>query len=291
MGRLTALSSGLASRAVPVSAGLRDRAVPVASAVRDRSAPVASALRERSAPVASALRAGAAARPARSGPWQLPVAAVLGYLIGTTPSADVATRLATGGTVDLRGIGSGNPGGANASTVLGPRWGAVVIGADIAKGAVASAVGRAVAGGAGASVAGAASVVGHCFPVWKGGRGGKGVSASVGQCLATFPAYFPIDLGVAAMTSTARWRGRAEAATLVSSVLWVMSGALWWRRRWPNLWGPEPTVVLPLANLASSLVIAYRFWTVPNPTLPPRGPSGPAEREAQGQGGPAERDG
>ncbi len=202
---------------------------------------------------------------------RLTAAAAAGYLIGTTPSASLAARLATGGAVDLRAAGSGNPGGANAYTVLGPRWGYAVIGADIAKGAVAAALGRAVGGGAGSNVAGAASVVGHCLPVWTGGRGGKGVGASVGQCLATFPAYFPFDLAVAGLTSTPRWRARARAATLVSSVLWVTFGALWWRKRWPNLWGPAPTVALPLANLASSAVIAYKFFSVPDPTLPPKG--------------------
>ncbi len=204
--------------------------------------------------------------------WRLPAAAALGYLVGTMPSADVVTRLATGGTVDLRNSGSGNPGGANAYAVLGPRWGVVVIGADIGKGAAASVLGRAVGGGAGSCAAGAASVVGHCFPVWKGGRGGKGVGASVGQCLVTFPAYFPVDLAVAALTSTPRWRARARAATLLSSTLWVLGGVLWWRRRWPNGWGPEPTVALPLANLVASGVIAYRFLTVPDPTLPPGRP-------------------
>ena len=206
------------------------------------------------------------------GRCRLPAAAAIGYLIGTTPSADLAARLASAGTVDLRATGSGNPGGANAYIVLGPRWGSAVIGADIAKGALASAAGRVLAGGAGGYVAGAASVVGHCFPVWSRGRGGKGVGASVGQCLATFPAYFPVDLAVAGVTSTARWRGRARAATLLSSVLWVLGGVLWWRRRWPNLWGPEPTALLPLANLVSSGVIAYRFLTAPKPTLPSTDP-------------------
>jgi glycerol-3-phosphate acyltransferase PlsY len=197
-------------------------------------------------------------------------AAATGYVIGTTPSADVAARLATGGAVDLRATGSGNPGGANAYTVLGPRWGWAVIGVDIAKGAVAAAAGRMIAGGTGSNVAGAASVIGHCAPVWRGFRGGKGVGASVGQCLATFPAYFPLDMAVAGLTSTRRWRGRARAATLASSALWVLSGVVWWRRRWPNLWGPPPTVALPLANLASSAMIAYKFLTVPDPTLPPK---------------------
>jgi glycerol-3-phosphate acyltransferase PlsY len=203
---------------------------------------------------------------------RLVAAGAVGYVIGTVPSADLAARLATGGMVDLRSAGSRNPGGANAYTVLGPRWGYAVIAADIGKGAVAAALGRSLAGGTGSNVAGAASVLGHCLPAWRRGRGGKGVGASVGQCLATFPAYFPIDLAIAGLTSTGRWRGRARAATLLSSAVWVVGGAVWWRHRWPNLWGPEPTIALPLANLASSSVIAYKFFSVPDPTLPPRPP-------------------
>ena len=111
---------------------------------------------------------------------------------------------------DLRSAGSGNPGGMNALNVLGPQYGYAVMGADISKGVVASAVGRAIAGPIGAHLGGAMSVVGHCYPATSGFKGGKGVGASVGQCLATFPAYFPIDLGVAAITaSNPRWKQRA----------------------------------------------------------------------------------
>ena len=96
--------------------------------------------------------------------------------------------------------------------------------------------------------------------MWNGFRGGKGVAASVGQCLATFPAYFPVDLAVAGLTSASpRWRRRAYAATAVASACWVAGGVVWWRRGWPNLWGPAPTPALPLAAAASSAVILDRF--------------------------------
>ena len=184
-----------------------------------------------------------------------------GYLLGTIPSADVAARLATGGKVDLRATGSGNPGGANAVKVLGPAWGYGVMAADISKGALACRLGHRLGGGTAAHVAGTASVIGHCFPVWNGFRGGKGVGCSVGQCLATFPAYFPIDLGVAALTSTRRWRSRSYAATAIASLTWVLGGLLWWRKGWSNLWGPAPTPALPAAAAASSAVIIYKFAT------------------------------
>jgi glycerol-3-phosphate acyltransferase PlsY len=187
-------------------------------------------------------------------------AGVLGYLIGTFPTADLVARRMSGGTVDLRRAGTGNPGGANALKVLGAKAGTTVMAGDVAKGALACGLGGLVAGPVGAHLAGTSSVIGHCFPVWTGFRGGKGVAASVGQCLATFPAYFPIDLAVAAVTaSSPRWKQRAFAATLASSAAWVLGGLVWWRRGWRNLWGPRPSAALPLAAAVSSAVIASRF--------------------------------
>lgn len=186
--------------------------------------------------------------------------------MGTFPTADLVARRFSGGRIDLRTNGSGNPGGANALKLLGRRAGYTVMAGDIAKGALASAVGAAVAGPAGAHVAGTASVVGHCLPVWNGFRGGKGVGASVGQCLATFPAYFPIDLGVAAITaSNPRWKQRAFAATTTSSVFWVIGSVVWWRRSLPNLWGPKPGPGLVLGSAISSATIAYKFATAIQP--------------------------
>ncbi|MEY2433081.1 MAG: acyl phosphate:glycerol-3-phosphate acyltransferase [Acidimicrobiaceae bacterium] len=191
---------------------------------------------------------------------RLAAAAVGGYLAGTLPSADVAARFATGGDTDLRAVGTRNPGAANAIAVLGPRWGYGVMAADIAKGAVASGVGRRLAGPTGAHVGGTAAVVGHCFPVWNGFRGGKGVATSVGQCIATFPAYMGVDLSVALATSLSpRWKQRAYATTVVASACWVGGGALWTWRKWPNLWAPRPTKALPLAAAASSAVILSKF--------------------------------
>jgi glycerol-3-phosphate acyltransferase PlsY len=185
-------------------------------------------------------------------------AATVGYVLGTIPTADLVSRRIAG--LDLRHNGSGNPGAANAMQVLGKRAGVAVMVGDIGKAAASSALGAAVAGPVGAHAAGSAAVLGHCWPVWNGFRGGKGVAASVGQCLVTFPAYFPIDLAVAAVTaSSRRWRQRAYVATAVSSVCWVAGGVLWWRRGWPNGWGPKPSAALPLASAVSSAVILDRF--------------------------------
>lgn len=190
-------------------------------------------------------------------------AAASGYLLGTVPTADAAARLASKDTADLRTAGTGNPGGANALVVLGKAWGYGVMAVDIAKGAAACGVGRRLGGDAGAHVAGTAAVVGHCFPVWNGFRGGKGVAASVGQCVATFPVYVPFDVGLAWLTATPQWSRkvgtRTMIATGVASSAWVAAATLWWRRGWPNGWAPRATAGLPLAAAASSAVILSRF--------------------------------
>ena len=205
-------------------------------------------------------------------PFVGPLLAVAsGYLAGTLPSADIVSRVLTGGRVDLRRSGSGNPGGLNAALVLGKRAGLAVMAADIGKGAAACGIGRSLGGTVGANLGGTAAVLGHCFPVWQHFRGGKGVGASVGQCLATFPAYLPIDLTVAAVTASSSTSGRrAFTATAVSSFCWVAGGVLWWRKRWPNLWGPAPTVMLPLASALSSAVILYKFATARPPAPQPQ---------------------
>ncbi len=176
------------------------------------------------------------------------------------PTADIVARRASGGDVDLREAGSGNPGGVNALNVLGAKAGATVLAGDIAKGALACGIGAAVAGPFGAHVGGTAAVAGHCYPAINGFRGGKGVAASVGQCLVTFPAYFPIDAAVAVATAALpAARERAFTATVVAASCWVFGGIVWWRRGLGNWWGPQPTGWLPLANAVSTTLIVKRF--------------------------------
>ncbi len=195
-------------------------------------------------------------------------AAVVGYLLGTVPSADVAARLAGG--PDLRTAGSGNPGAANAAKVLGPRFGLAVLLVDIAKGALAASAGRSLGGAARAQIAACGAVIGHCFPAWSGFRGGKGVATGVGQVLATFPAYFPIDLAVAVATFVSpTWKRRSFAATTTACVAWVLSAALWWRRGWSAGWGQRASASLPLGAAVSSAVIISRFLAARTPEPAP----------------------
>ena len=86
----------------------------------------------------------------------------------------------------MRAAGSGNPGGLNAARVLGRKWGLLVIVMDAAKGALAGFIGLAI-GDAAAYAASSGVIAGHCWPVYNGFRGGKGVAAAGGSFFAAFP--------------------------------------------------------------------------------------------------------
>ncbi len=169
---------------------------------------------------------------------QVLAAGVVGYLLGTFPTADLVSTAATKGTVDLRATGSGNPGAANAAAVLGTKWGLVVLVGDLGKGALAGVIGRVIGGPNGGYAAATTSIAGHIVPIWKKGRGGKGVATSAGACLAVFPAYFPLDLGVALLGAWAS--KRATPATYAATATWVVSSVVWTLADWPNAWGPPP---------------------------------------------------
>ena len=109
------------------------------------------------------------------------------YLLGATPTAYLAGRLARG--IDLREHGSRNLGATNVYRVLGWRWATPVALIDIAKGAIPVALfGRWAAGGPWLSVAfGIAAVLGHVFSPYMHFKGGKGVATALGVFVALAP--------------------------------------------------------------------------------------------------------
>src|SRR5262249_32681244 len=111
-----------------------------------------------------------------------------------------------------------------------------------------------IAPGAGASAAGSAAVIGHCFPLWNGFRGGKGVATAGGQILVTFPVFIPIGALVA--YGFRHLRSRVYGIVCVG---WVATAVIWWVSSLPNVWGPDVTGAILLAAAVSSAVIVYRF--------------------------------
>jgi glycerol-3-phosphate acyltransferase PlsY len=102
-------------------------------------------------------------------------------LIGSILPAYIAGRVQG---IDLRRIGTGNPGSTNAWHVLGWRIGLGVLLLDLIKGLIAMGIAQML--GAGVPwvyAAGIAAVVGHRLPFYLGFRGGEGVGTSVGLLL------------------------------------------------------------------------------------------------------------
>lgn len=110
--------------------------------------------------------------------------AVVGYLLGTFPSAIMVAR-AHG--VDITSQGSGNPGASNVARTLGWRKGMLVYLLDALKGVVAVVLGRIVAGDAGGYWCAATAIIGHVFPLTRGLRGGKGVATGSGTMIVLQP--------------------------------------------------------------------------------------------------------
>jgi acyl phosphate:glycerol-3-phosphate acyltransferase len=187
---------------------------------------------------------------------QIILGALIGYVIGMFPSADLVTRLASRGTIDLREAGSGNPGGLNAARVLGKKWGLLVIVMDAAKGALAGVIGLAL-GDAGAYAAGTAVIAGHCWPVYNGFRGGRGVASAGGSFFVVFPPMVAIDGlttgAVAFLTKSSR------LAIKVALVIWVVGVATWWEADCGMWWGPEPSVGLLVYAVVGAAMVQARF--------------------------------
>lgn len=107
---------------------------------------------------------------------------VLGYLLGSIPFGIVIARAL--GLGDLRKIGSGNIGATNVLRTGNKPAALATLLLDSGKGAIAVLLARHFAGETAAIMAGGAAFLGHCFPVWLGFKGGKGVATFLGTLIA-----------------------------------------------------------------------------------------------------------
>jgi glycerol-3-phosphate acyltransferase PlsY len=112
--------------------------------------------------------------------WWIPLAA---YAIGSIPFGYLIMRQA--GQGDIRSVGSGNVGATNVARTAGFGAGVLTFFLDAAKGALAVWLAAQITGGSVTWMMAAAlgAILGHIFPVWLGGRGGRGVSTGVGAFL------------------------------------------------------------------------------------------------------------
>lgn len=141
--------------------------------------------------------------------------AILGYLLGSVPFGLVIARVL--GLGDLRKIGSGNIGATNVLRTGNKPAALATLLLDSGKGAIAVLLARHFGGETAAMLAGGAAFLGHCFPVWLGFKGGKGVATFLGTLIAL---YWPLGLAACATWLITALIGR------ISSLSALMAAAL-----------------------------------------------------------------
>src|SRR3954469_22701159 len=152
----------------------------------------------------------------------LPVAFVLGYLLGSIPFGLILTKLA--GTQDLRSIGSGNIGATNVLRTGHKGLAAATLICDMLKGTVAVVVAGYFGGPNAAMLAALGAFLGHLFPVWLRFNGGKGVAVYIGVLIGLFwPAAVVFCLIWLATAATSR---SSSLSGLVAA--FVTPIFLWW---------------------------------------------------------------
>jgi glycerol-3-phosphate acyltransferase PlsY len=117
------------------------------------------------------------------------IAVVLGYLLGSIPTAYITTRVAMG--KDVRQLGGGNVGGLDVYREVGIFPAAVVATVDVGKGAAAVAIAYWLLDVSLPFVLAAAlaAVVGHNWMLFLKFSGGKGMGPAVGTLFVLLPLY------------------------------------------------------------------------------------------------------
>ena len=172
------------------------------------------------------------------------------YLLGSIPFGLILSKLFAGS--DIRKSGSGNIGATNVTRVVGPAAGILTLVLDVAKGAAAVwLAGRFTEQNSTALILAAIlALLGHCFPVWLGFKGGKGVATALGVFLMLSPLAALSALLVFIFVSIA-WRyvslGSVSAAAAMPLLMYF-------------LWAPghAPPLVIDFGTLFASALIIFK---------------------------------
>ncbi|HYL61907.1 MAG TPA: glycerol-3-phosphate 1-O-acyltransferase PlsY [Candidatus Methylomirabilis sp.] len=177
----------------------------------------------------------------------IPIAA---YLLGSIPFGLLLGKLF--GTADVRKAGSGNIGATNVARVAGPVAGMLTLLLDAGKGALAVLLAVRLAGGSALwmMIAGLCALLGHCFPIWLGFRGGKGVATAAGVFLVLCPLAC-LGAAILFLLVVIYWRfvslGSISAAAAMPLLMYFF-------------WAPHhaPPHAITFGSLAAALLIVYK---------------------------------
>ena len=144
---------------------------------------------------------------------------LLGYAFGSIPFGLLLAK--AGGMGDIRSIGSGNIGATNVLRTGSKKLAAATLLLDLAKGLVPVLLAKAMfdqpetAPGP-VPLAALGAVLGHCFPIWLGFKGGKGVATNAGV---SFGLAWPIGLAYALVWIAVAYLSRISSLAGMCAVI------------------------------------------------------------------------
>jgi glycerol-3-phosphate acyltransferase PlsY len=146
------------------------------------------------------------------------------YLFGSIPFSGLIARWRTG--QDLYEVGEGNVGARNVWHVVGPTWGVFAGLLDALKGCFCYLASTLLfhAPPPAVVMAGFAVALGHQFPIYTRGRGGKGLSTMAGFLLGIAP--FPTLIGLGTLAAVYAMTREPELSALYGSVAIVLCSLL-----------------------------------------------------------------
>jgi glycerol-3-phosphate acyltransferase PlsY len=172
------------------------------------------------------------------------------YFLGSIPFGLLLGKMFGGR--DVRNAGSGNIGATNVARVAGPVAGILTLSLDAAKGALAVYLAGRLSEQSSTwmMIAGLCALVGHCYPIWLGFRGGKGVATAAGVFLVLSPLSF-LGAVILFVLVVLYWRfvslGSISAAAAMPLLIYFF-------------WAPHhaPPYAVTFGSLAAALLIVYK---------------------------------
>ncbi|RYE10187.1 MAG: glycerol-3-phosphate 1-O-acyltransferase [Hyphomicrobiales bacterium] len=188
------------------------------------------------------------------------IAAIAGYLLGSVPFGLLLTRAA--GLGDVRKIGSGSIGATNVLRTGNRGLAAATLLLDALKGLAAVLLARLVLPSIfpadpqvtlfATYVAGVAAFIGHCYPVWLGFKGGKGVATLIGVL---FGLAWPVGLIFCAVWLVIAF---AQRISSLSAITAAVTAPVFAYVAFLMGWAPEGVVfAMTVAVLSLLLIIRH----------------------------------
>jgi glycerol-3-phosphate acyltransferase PlsY len=180
------------------------------------------------------------------------LALLAAFLVGSIPFGYLVPRWAGG--IDIRTVGSKNPGFTNVYRAVGPGRGTIVLLLDVGKGVLAALLGRWLASGEAGVFTGLAGIAGHVWSPFLRFRGGKGVATTAGVFLTILPVEAVIALVVFLLVAGST-RFVSLGSVTAAAVLPIAVFAL------DRLRGGEPRRLQLFLAVAVALLILWRHRT------------------------------